>query len=85
MAVQPYVDKYTTNQETKVFDLKDSEIYILDSKGEVLKKIDDTKIKGKTLTLTCLETGKTYEAVAGFSELETVMLLAGGKINTMKG
>ena len=43
------------------------------------------QIKGKTLTLTCLETGKTYEAVAGFSELETVMLLAGGKINTMKG
>lgn len=40
-----------TNQETKIFDLKDSEIYILDSKGDVLKKIDDTKIKGKTIKI----------------------------------
>lgn len=40
-----------TNQETRVFDLKDSEIYILDSRGEALKKIDDTEIRGKTLKI----------------------------------
>jgi len=40
-----------TNQETKIFDLKDSEIYILDSKGSVLKKVDDKRLKGKTIKI----------------------------------
>lgn len=40
-----------TNQETKIFNLKDSAIYILDSKGEILKKVDDKNIKGKTIRI----------------------------------
>lgn len=37
-----------TNREIKIYDLKESGIYILDSKGKVLKKVDDKKLKGKT-------------------------------------
>ncbi len=40
-----------TNTETKTFDLKESEIYILDSKGGLLKKVDDKTIKGKTIKI----------------------------------
>ena len=40
-----------TNQETKIFDLKDSEIYILNSKGDILKKINDRIIKGETIKI----------------------------------
>ena len=40
-----------TNQETRIFDLKESEIYILDSEGGILKKVNDKNIKGKTVKI----------------------------------
>ncbi len=40
-----------TNQETKIFDLKESKIYILDSKGDILKQVKYSDIKGKTLKI----------------------------------
>ncbi len=40
-----------TNQDTKIFDLKDSEIYILDSKGKILKQVKDSEIRGKTIKI----------------------------------
>lgn len=40
-----------THEETKIFDLTWSEIYILDSKWNTLKKIKNDKINGKTLNI----------------------------------
>ncbi len=40
-----------TNQDIKIFDLEGSEIYILDSRGAFLKKINDTRIKEKTIKI----------------------------------
>lgn len=40
-----------TNKETKVFDLQESEILILDSAGKLLKKVKEVELKGKTLKI----------------------------------
>ncbi|USN58210.1 MAG: HpaII family restriction endonuclease [Candidatus Peribacteria bacterium] len=45
------------NQETKVFDLNGPKIYILDTKGKILKEIDETQIKEKIL--------KIFEGIKG--------------------
>ncbi|RLA06112.1 MAG: HpaII family restriction endonuclease [Gammaproteobacteria bacterium] len=40
-----------TNRETKIFDLRESGIYILDSKRNILKQLKDNEIKGKSLKI----------------------------------
>ncbi|MFA5352217.1 MAG: HpaII family restriction endonuclease [Candidatus Gracilibacteria bacterium] len=40
-----------TNKKRKIFELKESEICILDDEGNLLKKIKDEELKGKTLNI----------------------------------
>ena len=43
------------------------------------------QVKQPVMTVKNEDTGREYKVKTGFSELETEMILAGGKINQIKG